>query len=223
MFFFIKNLPQFSTYYKLKMIPCFLRQPRNCNTISRPFHPYESCTGPASWGCTYSLKYMANIDFNFCTNGQWSRNRNRNSWGNGNGNKNGNKQANRTTKTEQTWLFAVSSFFSFSLFVTVVVVVVALALTTKCTWISIRRSVSASIGSHGSCPQLDSSCSPSVQLFLDFRWRTTDANADWPCDGPVHFVQPDSQFPFPQFLPQIKQTAVNCKIYWLSHPNAADI
>lgn len=29
--------------------------------------------------------------------------------------------------------------------------------------------------------------------------------------------------PLSQFLPQIKQTAVNCKIYWLSHPNAADI
>lgn len=111
---------------------------------------------------------MANIDFNFCTNGQWSRNGNGNSWGNENGNKNRNKQANRIMKTEQTWLFSVSFFFFF-----VTVVVVALALTTKCTWISIRRSVSASIGSYGSCLQLDNGTA-AVPLLSSSFWISDD-------------------------------------------------
>lgn len=114
-------------------------------------------------------------------------------------------------------------FFLFLFFVTFVVV--ALALTTKCTWISIRRSVSASIGSHGNCPNrtMGQRVFPLCLVLFGFLMTNNGCECGLTLWWATALCAARQSVPLSQFLPQIKQTAVNCKIYWLSHPNAADI
>lgn len=140
----------------------------------------------------YILKYMANIDFNFCRNGQWAKGRKdvkkTGTFKGGRGLSTVTGKGTGTNIQTERWKPSKHefSFSSFSLLFSFILLLLLL-------WP--QSALESQLGVAFRHPQWVtwwwlSSCPPAP---LSVRWRTTDANADWPCVGPLHFVQPDKR------------------------------